>query len=520
MANRKWFSSLVMAIALIALSPALSGAAAAQQSDPVAQATELLRAGRFEEAASAFDAIIGKDPSNAAALAGLGESLLSLGRLDEAIGVLERGVKAHAKHFDLRYLLGSAFYSKALDLAEAGRPGTVVGSILNDAARELGLAIEIDGKNKDAWVRFGMVQAYQSETDAAVKSFRTALELEPKDIFTWWQLGETLYNAEDYEAAKAAYEKATEIDPKEPAYWLKLGYCWQFLENTDQAEAAYRNGLAANPSAETLWNAFWDLHAGKNDFPAAIASYRKLIEASPKLAMAHLHLGHIYNLLDVDDKALEEFQAALALDPKNAAAMLQVGNIHDRRSEHAKAVEAYKKSLELAPGFAAATEALALVAGKLHGAGQFAEAEKILKDLVAANPENGFLNANLGLVYRDWGKYKEALEHYEKAYKLLPDDAQVINDYALILDYHFNRHAEALPIYLKAVELDENVDAMQNLCRLYVMNGQYEEAVRIGERALKKDPAREEIRRDVNKAKSAIRGETKKTGSAPNNNLR
>lgn len=508
----------VVLLAVLATALPARVAEAARQSDPVQQAGELLKAGRFEEASAAYDAILGKDPNNAAALAGLGESLLALGRLDESLEVLERGTKAHPNHFDLHYLLGSAFYSKALDLAEAGRPGTVVGSILNDASNRLRRAIEIDPKQKDAWVRLGMVQAYQNDAAAAEKSFREAVTIDPKDVFTWWQLGETFYNAENYEAAKDAYEKAIEIDPKEPAYYQKLGYCFQFLEKLDLAEATYRRGLAANPAAEALWTSYWDLYAGKEQFPAAIAAYKKLIEANPKLALAHVHLGHVYNLLDVDDKALEEFQKALEIEPRNAAAMLQVGKIHERREEYDKAIAAYEKALELAPGFAAANEALGNVAGQLVVAQKFPEAEKILKKLVAADPENGFLAANLGLVYRDWGKYDQALKYYEIAYKLLPEDAQTINDYALMLDYHFNRSAEALPIYLKAVELDENVDAMQNLCRLYVRNGQYEEAIRIGERGLKKDPAREEIRGFVERAKSQLRGEGKKTGSSPNNN--
>jgi tetratricopeptide (TPR) repeat protein len=489
-----------------------------RQSDPVQQAGELLKAGRYEEATAAFDSILGKDPTNAAAMAGLGEGLMALGRLDESIEVLERGTKAHPDHFDLHYLLGSGYYNKAIELSEAGRPGTVVGSILNDSASRLRRAIEIDSNQKDAWVRLGMVQAYQNESAEAEKSFLRAVEIDPKDVFAWWQLGETRYNAENYDTARAAYEKTIEIDPKEPAYYQKLGFCYQFLEKFDKAEETYRRGLAANPAAESLWTSYWDLYAGKNDFPAAIASYKKLIEAHPKLALAHVHLGHVYDLLDVDDKALEEFEKALRLEPKNAAAMLQIGKIHERREEYDKAIVAFDKALELAPGFAAANEALGNVAGQLVVAQRFPEAEKILKKLLASDPENGYINASLGLVYRDWGKYDEALKYYEKVYELLPDDAQMINDYALMLDYHFNRSAEALPIYLKAVEIDENVDAMQNLCRLYVRNGQYEEAIRVGERALKKDPARDEIRGFVNRAKDNLRAEGKQTGSTPNNN--
>src|SRR5262249_1694146 len=156
----------------------------------------------------------------------------------EAIDALERGVKAHDADYELRLYLGSAYYYKALDLSDSGRPGTVVGSALNDATRELNAAIRLDPKRFDAYVQLGMVQAYQSDFDPAEKTFRKALEVKPDDLYTWSQLGDALYNAEQYAKAAEAYGKMIAIDPKQPVAWQKLGFCQQFLEKTDKAEEA------------------------------------------------------------------------------------------------------------------------------------------------------------------------------------------------------------------------------------------------------------------------------------------
>src|SRR5262249_3153915 len=277
----------------------------------------------------------------------------------------------------------------------------------------------------------------------------------------------------------------------------------------------YRSGLKTNPGSPELWQALWDLYAGHKQYSEAIGAYKKGIEADPANATAHLHLGHVYNLLNVDDTAFDEFQQVLKLDPKNAAALLQIGNNYlDPRKDYETTAEPDGKALEIAPDFKEAVEALANAGLQLGGDGRLDEAEKIFKDLCARYPDNGYYASNLGLVYRDGKKYDEALKCYEKAAKLLPEDPQVINDYALVLDYHFNRQAAALPLYLRALELGDNVDAMQNLCRLYKMNGQYEEAIRIGERALKKDPARDEVRADVQQAKEHLKEEKKRGGAA------
>ena len=95
---------------------------------------------------------------------------------------------------------------------------------------------------------------------------------------------------------------------------------------------------------------------------------------------------------------------------------------------------------------------------------------------------------NLAVEYVRKGELDKALEYYQKAYQLKPDDSSVMNDYAITL-LSASRFEEAENLYEKILQKDStNVNALVNLAMIYAQKGDAEKAVSIYSRIVAIDP--------------------------------
>jgi tetratricopeptide (TPR) repeat protein len=158
---------------------------AATAPDPLANAEALMNKRQFEEAAAAYQVILDKDPTSAAANAGLVRSLLSTEKLEAATAAATRAVTAAP--------------SSAMVHVAAG-----------DVAFR-------DGRFAD------------TETE-----YRTALKLDPKDARAQLGIGRMLQMVSMNKRAKDTFAKAHELDPNDSEiteYWLES---LPFSEHLDQ----------------------------------------------------------------------------------------------------------------------------------------------------------------------------------------------------------------------------------------------------------------------------------------------
>lgn len=88
-------------------------------------------------------------------------------------------------------------------------------------------------------------------------------------------------------------------------------------------------------------------------------------------------------------------------------------------------------------------------------AGRTEDAERGFKALVQSNPELGGPHANLGVIYRQGGKFDESIAALERATKASPDQPAYFNQ--LGISYrHAGQFAKARSAYERAIELDPN----------------------------------------------------------------
>lgn len=145
------------------------------------------------------------------------------------------------------------------------------------------------------------------------------------------------------------------------------------------------------------------------------------------------------------------------------------------------------------------------------------------KKVIQLDPRNLEALNNLGVIYKDLGKYREAKEHFQKALAINPNSAKVHNNLGLIY-YLRGDHGRALAEYKEALASDpDNLESYTNLGVLYKKIGDLARALESFRKALSINPfhpetnynlgliyeARGEIEKSISHYKKFIRYSSK-----------
>jgi tetratricopeptide (TPR) repeat protein len=258
------------------------------------------------------------------------------------------------------------------------------------------------------------------------------------------------------------------------------------------------------------------------DYDKAAEQLKLAIDKDSTSAEAHFLLGKIYSQKMMYEEMMGQFRKAeaLELNPKDSLEMSRIKN--EKWAEHfnsgidygikERAADRYK--LDLMTDFSrypTYKDSLRELATNLEDPGKFAwdsyqrfeEAKLALEALeeffgkktrqmyetailIDSSRHEAYLN--LGAVLARTGETESALESYEKAYQLKPDDSRVMTGYAacLISD---NRFDQASEIYEKIIQIDpQNVNALFNLAAVNRQKGDHEKAEEAYSKIISIDP--------------------------------
>ena len=195
----------------------------------------------------------------------------------------------------------------------------------------------------------------------------------------------------EVQTAIGFYQKAVKADPN---YALALA---------GMADAYRTQAIAAHaPSKEV--------------FPQAKALAMRALELDGSLAEAHIVLGWVGFLYDLDwENAERELKRAIELAPNNSEAHRAYAHLLSSLGRHDEAIVESKKARELAP--------LTLITATLDGyfllyAGRYDEAIARLNKTLELDPNFWVAHNALGRVYIVQGRYDEAITALTKAREL------------------------------------------------------------------------------------------------------
>jgi tetratricopeptide (TPR) repeat protein len=139
----------------------------------------------------------------------------------------------------------------------------------------------------------------------------------------------------------------------------------------------------------------------------------------------------------------------------------------------------YKTALDIDDLFFPAKVNLAML---YNQEGKNTEAERLLREVVAENPELHETAYSLALLLAEMERYDEAIDLMRHVTESVPEASRVQYNLGLTLQ-HVGRDAEAEVALSEAVDLDpDNMDYLYALADHYIKRGRFEEALPLAER--------------------------------------
>lgn len=320
-----------------------------------------LAAGRYDEAARAYEKLRDLAPGTAEVHARLGLIYFQQGRFEQAVPPLRQALK-------LKPLLPNTDLLLAMALSELGRYQEALPALQ---------------------------QGFKRASDPALKR-SSGLQLQR--AYTGLQ--------QDDKAVEVALE-LTRLYPKDPEVLYHAGRLfgnYAYLSTVKLAQVA--------PDSLWLHLAAGEAYESQGQVDAAIREYREVLSLDPRRPGIHFRLGRVLlarakqspNDAGPEPEALAEFEQELQLDPTNANAAYEAGEIRRQSAQFDRAFELFSLAVKHYPDF---EDALVGLGRTLVSLGRPAEALPHLQKALTLNASNEVLWYQLSLVYKSLGNAPE-----------------------------------------------------------------------------------------------------------------
>lgn len=234
-----------------------------------------------------------------------------------------------------------------------------------------------------------------------------------------------------------------------------------------------------------------ELEGNKNP-SLALDVLNQALEEHPRYAFLHFlkaqTLAKKANLTD----AIISCKKALSLDPGLQNAQIFLAQLYIANQQYRQATSLLEDILADDPS---REEAYPLLAHQYVAIGETKKAIKTMERLLQQQPESVLAYLYIASVYeRELKDYTRALEAYEKAYQLDPENSNILHTIARLY-LSLENWQEALKRYEKIEELNPNdLSASLRIALIYYEAGKFEEATKKFQFLLKKNPKSDNVR--------------------------
>ncbi|HNQ79996.1 MAG: sulfatase-like hydrolase/transferase [Acidobacteriota bacterium] len=220
--------------------------------------------GEYSEAEKCYREFLRLNPDVPGNFVNLGFLYMKMNRVEEAVHVLEEGLRSHPDSVLILSRLMN-FYLKA----ERDEDALAAGRIL----------LAVDPRYFDALFLSGSIQAKKGEWKAALGFYRRALDIEPENKALRMRIGLSLAALGEYENALAVYEILWNQYPEDEAVCLELSRVYESLGRIGPARGALKRLLDVRPSAE-LGYAYAFLSEKAGDLKEAVFWLKNYLETT------------------------------------------------------------------------------------------------------------------------------------------------------------------------------------------------------------------------------------------------
>lgn len=358
-----------------------------------------------------------------------------------------------------------------------------------------------------------MFRAVKSISSAIILTIIFAAQVWAAD----WDRAVKLYNKGEFRSALAEFQDIVLERPDAAGAWYYIGLCEFKLNRYDRVELPLNRAVdlleIQSPQSEEIAGAWYTIGLAyylRSDYAKAVEPLNRYIEIVTKAKRevdpsARAALGRSYFALDRYDEALPLLsveQPAATKKPKAgvtteaavspekskdaAANAYYIGVIHFKREDDDRAIPAFREAVKSKPEDVTAMELLAeslmRKARKSNSEAHWTEAAQVSEQLRSVRDDLKTANI-LGRAYLGGKQFEKAVSSLEKLARSEPENGQGWLFYGIALSRsgQLRKAMEALEITIQL--LPESIPALSELAYVYESDKQYQQALRIYEKA-------------------------------------
>lgn len=378
-------------------------------------------------------------------------------------------------------------------------------------------------------------------TDAAVASYRRSIELCPRLRNGYERLAAVEIQQRHFQEAIYWYERLVELEPGDLDVLLTLGSLHLQLGESERGIERFQRALLVEPDASDDAEESLQRISDSDD---ALQTMECVVERYPGVAEFRLKLGDMYRSAGRPERAIEEYQTAVELEPNLLEASVKYGTQLLRMGRYAESAQQFNRSVELNDRLMTAfvglgiaqheaghkQEALATLdlaaslepnttllyseAARLQfraesreeGAAEDEDGLEIVDEsethetsddtdflhetirrheqVLLSKPQYADLHYRHGLLLRQVGRYREAIQAFRNALTINPNYLKALIKLGVCLK-EAGDDDDAIQMFRRALMLDTNfVDVHYQLGLLFAQRSQFDLAVEHFEHAV------------------------------------
>lgn len=265
--------------------------------------------------------------------------------------------------------------------------------------------------------------AEMKKADLAIADYQKSIALRHDYLGAYQNLGNIYKDRKDYEQALFQYNSAHSVDRTYTLAYISRANVYRKMGDVDKALKELELVKAIDPDDEDIYYNSANFLKEKGEFDAALNSYNKAIELNPKFTDAYIYRGLLYKKIGKIEEAQKDFEKAIDSDSKSISAYNKLAFFLLEKND----LQAAQVQLDIA-----------------YGLDQ--QNSETFSNMATWHMLNG---NNKG---RDQQEYYKAIEYFNKAIEISPDDADLFNNLAAV---YFNLKDMA--------KVQENLDKVKEL---------------------------------------------------------
>lgn len=428
-----------------------------------------LRANQLDKALKAIDSLEKKQPNNPATHNLRARALLAKKNLAGARDSFEKAVSINPTFFPAVASLAT------LDILEK-KP--------DEARRRFEAIIGVDPKNTQALLALAELKASNGGTSDEVSALLgKAINASPSEAAPRLALIQYFLNIKEYKKALAAANEAASTIQDKPEILDALGRSQQFAGDLNQAQITYGKLASLQPASPLPALRLAEIQFANSNKEEGIKNLKKALQIKPDIVEAQRALIMVAMENKNTKNAIDIARTVQKQRPKEAIGYLLEGDIHALGKAWPETINALRNGLKQI----AAPELAIKLDGSLIASGNNAEAEKVAGTWLKEHPKDIAFRMYLGDRATRQKNFAQAVNHYQAALDLQPNNALILNNLAWASGQ--TKSPKALDYAEKANQIAPDQPAfMDTLAMLLADKGETTKAVELLRKALSTAP--------------------------------